>query len=102
MMRLLVMFDLPMVSKAQKKEYVKFRNILMDNGFSMLQFSIYLRITRNHDDLEKYIKRIKNNLPKEGKVRCLSITDQQYLNMLVLLGNGNDAEENSNKEIIEL
>lgn len=102
MMRLLVMFDLPVATKGQRKAYAKFRNFLLENGFSMLQYSIYLRITRNHDDLEKYIRRVKNNLPEEGKVRCLSITDKQYLNMLVLLGSGENIEENSNKDLIEL
>lgn len=101
-MRLIVFFDLPVTTKSQRKEYTNFRNFLLDNGFVMLQYSVYVRITRNHDDLQKYIRRVSNNLPPEGKVRCLSITDKQYANMIIMLGNNENEEELGSSELIEL
>ena len=57
-MRLLVFFDLPTGSKVERKHYAVFRMFLIKHGFSMLQFSVYERITRNFDDCEKYISMI--------------------------------------------
>lgn len=101
-MRLIVFFDLPVQTKQQRKIYANFRKFLLEDGYVMLQFSVYVRITRNHDDLNKHINRVKRNLPSEGKVRCLSITDKQYANMLILLGENKPEEELSSLELIEL
>lgn len=85
-MRVLVMFDLPVTTEKDRKEYTRFRKHLISDGFSMLQFSIYCRITRNHDDAKKHIQRLKFNLPPEGSVRVMSITEKQYSSMQILVG----------------
>lgn len=100
-MRVLVFFDLPTVSATDRKNYSDFRKFLIKQGFIMIQFSVYMKITRNHDDAKKYIIRIKRNTPPKGSIRVLNITDKQYSNMYILLGDhlGVD-EETPENEII--
>lgn len=85
-MRVMVFFDLPVTTKAARKEYGDFRKFLVKDGFVMLQFSVYSRTVGNHDDAEKHIDRIKRNLPSHGSIRVLSITERQYASMQLLLG----------------
>lgn len=82
LMWMLVLFDLPVVEKQERKDATKFRNFLLDNGFSMIQYSIYTRLFSGKDACEKYFKLIKDNLPAEGKVDILTITDKQYGNII--------------------
>ena len=99
-MRLLLFFDLPMVSDNEKKQYNKFRNFLLDDGFIMIQYSVYVRICRNQDDLNKHINRAKNNLPPKGNVRILHVTDSQYQKMQLLRGKKVNEEHISTTSLI--
>ena len=102
-MRILVMFDLPVSSKGARKEYTKFRKFLIRDGYAMLQYSVYGRITRNHDDAAKHIQRLRSNLPKRGSVRALTVTEKQYASMLVLVGERTASEDLLKpREILEL
>ena len=85
-MRILVMFDLPTATPEDKREYTRFRKSLIKMGFDMLQYSIYVRVTRNNDDAQKYIKLIKLSLPPVGSVRVLQVTEKQYKSMMIMLG----------------
>lgn len=80
-MRILVFFDLPVVKKEQRKIYTRFRNFLLKDGYYMLQFSVYVRICRGRDSIEKHLNRLKLSVPAKGSVRYLLITDKQYNNM---------------------
>lgn len=80
-MWILVLFDLPVVEKKERKEASDFRKFLLDNGFSMVQFSIYTKVLSGLDACQKYYKLLENNLPKSGKVDILTITDKQYGNI---------------------
>lgn len=80
------MFDLPTTTPEDKRNYVRFRKDLLKMGFDMLQFSIYSRITKNHDDAQKYIARVESILPPVGSVRLLQITEKQYASMVIMLG----------------
>jgi CRISPR-associated protein Cas2 len=97
------MFDLPVNSRKARKDYTRFRKYLIKDGYSMMQFSVYGRITRNHDDAYKHINRLKANLPPRGSVRALTVTEKQYASMLVLVGK-RTAEEDLliPREILEL
>jgi CRISPR-associated protein Cas2 len=86
-MRIMVFFDLPVITKKQKKNYSAFRKFLIKDGYEMLQLSVYSRITRNHDDAKKHVNRLRNNLPPEGSVRVMVVTEKQYNSMEVLVGN---------------
>ena len=85
-MRIIVMFDLPVVTEKQRKTATKFRNFLLDDGFIMMQYSVYSRICKNSDDLNKHINRLKINTPKNGNVRLLQVTENQYNNIIMFSG----------------
>ncbi len=85
-MRLLVFFDLPVVTKVERRAYTVFRRFLINDGYDMIQFSVYGRILNGQDALEKHYKRLVDNLPPEGSVRCLSVTEKQFASMKLLVG----------------
>jgi len=85
-MRLLVFFDLPVVTKTERRAYTVFRRFLINDGYDMIQFSVYGRILNGNDALEKHFKRLVDNLPPEGSVRCLSVTEKQFAGMKLLVG----------------
>lgn len=85
-MRLLVFFDLPVATKSARRAYTVFRRFLINDGYDMIQFSVYGRILTGNDALEKHMKRLINNLPPEGSVRCLSVTEKQFASMKLLVG----------------
>jgi CRISPR-associated protein Cas2 len=75
---ILVFFDLPVVTKKDRKIYTKFRKNLLKDGFSMFQFSIYMRHCMSRENADVHIKRVKNFLPEKGEVGILEITDKQF------------------------
>ena len=85
-MRLIVFFDLPTTTRAKKRAYVLFRRFLLQDGYDMLQWSVYSRIVNGNDDAEKHQKRLAANLPQEGSVRCLQVSEKQFANMKILVG----------------
>ena len=87
LMWMMVMFDLPVVSRADRKEYTRFRHFLLDNGFSMAQFSVYFRLVSSKDRLKRFERRIAEALPKHGKIQIVTITDKQYENIKSYDGN---------------
>lgn len=85
-MRMIVFFDLPVKQKSQQKQATKFRNFLLKDGYYMMQFSVYTRICNGNDAVEKHKKRLKNNLPDNGAIRMLVVTEKQFESMSILLG----------------
>lgn len=83
---ILVFFDLPVVTKKERKIYAKFRKRLLQDGFTMFQFSIYLRHCPSRENADVHIKRIKSWLPKKGHVGILAITDKQLGQMELFYG----------------
>ncbi|WP_313373711.1 CRISPR-associated endonuclease Cas2 [Chishuiella sp.] len=77
-MWVLVLFDLPTETKKQRSQASRFRKELIDDGFTMFQFSIYLRHCPSRENAEVHIKRAKAKLPEHGKVGILCITDKQF------------------------
>lgn len=94
-MRLVVLFDMPVEKEAQRKEYVRFRKKIMDDGFMMLQFSVYSRYCNNDSDAEKHIKRVKELKPKYGNIRILKVTENQFESMVLVQG------EKTAQELVE-
>lgn len=78
LMWLLVMFDLPVVRKDERKAAAEFRNTLLDMGFQMSQFSVYLRLCTSHAQIQTYCKRVEAALPAGGRVNILQFTDKQF------------------------
>jgi len=77
-MWVLVLYDLPTETKANMRDANLFRKRLLDDGFSLFQFSMYVRLCPSRENAEVHIKRVKNMLPKAGKVAIMSITDKQF------------------------
>ena len=77
-MWVLVFFDIPVETKKQRKVAAQFRKELVKDGFSMFQFSIYLRNCPSRENAEVHVKRVKNMLPEFGHVGILQITDKQF------------------------
>lgn len=72
------MFDLPVVEKAERKAATDFRNTLLDLGFEMSQFSVYVRFCTGPAQVDTYCKRVEAALPPGGKVNIIQFTDKQY------------------------
>ncbi|MGE4432754.1 MAG: CRISPR-associated endonuclease Cas2 [Bacteroidales bacterium] len=85
-MWVMVFFDLPTETKKERKIYTDFRKSMMKDGFTMFQFSIYLRHCPSRENAEVHIKRIKKNLPEKGKIGILTITDKQLGSMELFQG----------------
>lgn len=85
-MWILVLFDLPTETKKDKKAYVDFRKNLQRDGFTMFQFSIYLRHCASSENAAVHIKRVKAFLPDYGKVGILCITDKQFSQIELFYG----------------
>lgn len=75
---MMVMFDLPVGTKAERKAASDFRKALQDLGFEMLQFSVYVRFCASAAQFDTYVKRVEGILPEAGKVSILMFTDRQY------------------------
>ena len=99
---LFVFFDLPVGTKPQRREATRFRNFLKDDGYMMLQFSVYARVCRGEDGAMKHIARATRNLPGEGSVRALQVTDRQYARMRLLLGEATKTESIGSRQMVLL
>jgi CRISPR-associated protein Cas2 len=85
-MRLLVFFDLPTVTKAEKRAYVQFRRFLLNDGYDMIQWSVYARLLNGPDAQAKHLQRLADNLPPAGSVRCMTVTEKQFAGIKLLVG----------------
>ena len=87
-MRVIVFFDLPMLTKKDVRQYTYFRKYLISQGFVMIQKSVYSKIALNNTASDAIIGNLKKNLPETGLVQILTITENQYQSMEFLVGEG--------------
>lgn len=73
-----VLFDLPVLTKTERKRAARFRNDLLDLGFEMVQYSVYLRHAWSKEKAESYAKQVGDCVPEAGHVQVLFFTDKQY------------------------
>lgn len=85
-MWMMVMFDLPVVEKEERKAATDFRNTLLDLGFEMAQFSVYMRFCTSQAQVDTYARRVEESLPSGGRVNVLALTDKQYERILSFRG----------------
>jgi len=83
---LIVAFDLPVGTKQQRKRATGFRNFLLDDGYIMVQFSMYARACVSFARQETHLERLKKNLPPEGSVRAVFVTRAQWERSHVIQG----------------
>jgi CRISPR-associated protein Cas2 len=100
-MWVLVFFDLPVETKKQQKAATRFRKQLIEDGFSMFQFSIYLRNCPSRENTEVHIKRVKSFLPEFGHIGILCITDKQF-GMMELFFSKKEIEKPQTVQQLEL
>ena len=93
-MRLFVFFDLPTGTKKERSHATRFRNMLIKNGFMMLQFSVYVRVCKGQDMVSKYLDITMKHLPPKGHIRAMQVTDKQYERMHILIGEESVEEKN--------
>ncbi len=85
-MWIMVFYDLPTETKKDRKVAAKFRKEIMQDGFTMFQFSIYLRHCPSRENMDVHIKRVKKLLPEQGNIGILTITDKQFGSMEIFYG----------------
>lgn len=102
-MRLIVMFDLPTETSSDRRNYRKFRKFLIENGYSMMQYSIYSKIILNHSVLNFQKENLKRHAPPDGYIDLLLVTEKQFANMETIVGDDNRTnQETSTKRMIVL
>jgi len=85
-MWIVAMFDLPTDTKVERRDYTRFRKILLKDGFAMMQYSVYIRHCASEENTAVHVQRIEHALPADGEVRLLCITDKQYERMKIFWG----------------
>ena len=77
-MWILVMYDLPMITKKEKQQYTEFRKSMLNSGFARFQFSMYLRHCSSREHADMHVDRVKKILPPQGHIGIMTITDKQF------------------------
>ncbi|AVM70421.1 CRISPR-associated endonuclease Cas2 [Lachnospiraceae bacterium oral taxon 500] len=85
-MRVIVFFDLPVLTESNRREYRTFRKFLIKSGFMMVQESVYCKLAQNSSVADIVVDNIKKNKPPEGLVQVLRVTEKQYNKMDFIVG----------------
>ena len=101
-MRVLVLFDLPVETAADRRAYTQFRKFLIRNGFIMMQESVYSKLAQNQLAANALISHIRKNSPDEGLIQILTVTEKQYSNMEMIIGSKKGDVINSSERMIVL
>ena len=101
-MRTIVFFDLPNIYAKDKRNYLKFRKYLLNEGFIMMQESVYSKIVLNSQQSDFLIERLKKNSPKKGLIQVLTITEKQYSQIEYIIGQSNSKIIDSEERLIVL
>lgn len=98
----LVMFDLPTRTKRQRKRATGFRNRLLDLGFEMNQFSVYMKFCPNRTYADTLSGKVGKAVPEEGVVSILTFTDKQYGQMKIFHGAVQESDDRERKQLLLL
>lgn len=90
---MMLMYDLPFDEPDQVKQYNTFRKRIKRLGFYPLQYSVYVKVVPNNTNYKTLIRKIYNDLPNDGNIRLIKITEKQYEDMLFLKGTRNLHEQ---------
>lgn len=100
-MWMMVLFDLPVITKREKKDAAEFRKCLLNRGFFMAQYSVYYKVLPGKEAIEALENSLKNDMPKRGKVEIVCITDRQYEEIRCFEGGG-QCNQRKNPEQLQL
>jgi CRISPR-associated protein Cas2 len=92
-MWVIVMFDLPTDTKKARRDYTLFRKHLLEDGFTLMQYSVYARHTPSKENAQVHIQRVQRNLPPDGEVRIIVVTDKQFERMRIFWGKSRKVPE---------
>ncbi len=98
-MWIIVLFDLPTETKLDRRNYVFFRKALLEDGFRMMQYSVYMRHSSSEENSQVHIGRVKASLPPDGEVRIVKLTDKQFGKIKVFYGKKRKAVEEAPKQL---
>lgn len=101
-MRMMVFFDLPVGTKGQRRAATRFRNFLLNDGYYMVQFSVYARVCNSYATVEKHRQRLRGAIPADGSVRLLTITEKQFQQMEILLGEPKQLDQSMEDISVEI
>jgi len=101
-MYLFVFFDLPVKTKAERRAATRFRKFLVNDGYDMMQLSVYTRVCRGQDAADKHLGRVEKNLPKKGSIRALQVTERQFARMKLLVGTPTRQEQTGTSQLVLL
>ena len=101
-MWMLVMFDLPVLTKRQRKRATKFRTDLLDLGFEMAQLSVYMKFCGGRDAADALAARVERRVPVQGRVSVLVFTDKQYGRMRVFSSGSRDSRKVERGQLLML
>lgn len=85
-MRVIVFFDLPVGTSAQRRSYNQFRRMLVKEGFLMMQESVYTKLALNATVANAIMERVRDNKPPQGLIQMLTVTERQFARMELVLG----------------
>lgn len=96
------MFDLPTETSTDKRNYRKFRRFLVENGYSMMQYSVYSKIILNRTVLNFQKTKLNQSAPPKGYVDTLIVTEKQYVNIETIVGDKrrSDQENSTNRMVV--
>lgn len=97
-MRLILFFDLPVVSKEDRRIYATFRKYLIKNGYIMMQYSVYCKIFANREAAVKHVSILQRNVPQKGQIRILLVTEKQYAKIEIIVGGKSNQEQVVNSD----
>ena len=101
-MRLMVFFDLPMLTDKDRREYNRFHKYLLKNGFIMMQKSVYTKLVMNNVTSAVVKQRVRDNVPKDGIVELLEITENQFSKIEYLVGEEQQLVIDTMDRLVEL
>ena len=101
-MRVIVMFDLPVLTAQERRDYTRFRKHLLKNGFLMMQESIYCTLAQNTTVADGIVESIRKNKPEKGLIQVMKVTEKQYSKIECIIGEKQNEVLDSDERLIFL
>lgn len=101
-MRVIIMFDLPTLTVQNRRDYIHFRKYLIENGFFMMQESVYCKLAQNATAANTIIANVKKNKPEAGLVQALKVTEKQYASVEFIVGSSKSEVLSSDERLVIL
>ena len=99
-MRVMVFFDLPVLTEKNRKDYRAFRKFLIKSGFLMLQESVYCKLAQNATVADTILENVRKNKPNAGLVQVLRVTEKQYAKMELVVGESNSTVIDTDERLV--